>query len=142
MEAPCGQPRTEYPFRPTVFIPSKMDPNIYTKGVPLQEPKPDFHIFTDASHVGLGAHIEPLGLLTKGFWCEKDKELHINNLEMKAVFLALRHWSRLINGCCVVIASDNTTVVSYLNRQGGPIRHPCAWKCGTSLHGVRPGKSY
>ena len=119
-----------------------MNPNIYTKGVPLQEPKPDFHIFTDASHVGWGAHIEPLGLLKQGLWCKEDKELHINNLEMKAVFLALHHWSLQINGCCVMIASDNTTVVSYLKRQGGPIRHPCAWKCGKSLHGVRPGKSY
>ena len=28
-----------------------MNPNIYTKGVPLKEPQPDFQIFTDASDV-------------------------------------------------------------------------------------------
>ena len=101
-----------------------MNPNVYTKGVPLQEPKQDFQIFTDASHVGWGAHIEPLGLLTQRLWSEEDKILHINNLEMKAVFLAIQHWSRQINGCCVMIVSDNTTVVLYLKRHGDPFSIP------------------
>jgi hypothetical protein len=38
---------------------------------------------------------------------------------MKAVYLALDHWHDQVRGQSVLIATDNSTVVSYINKQGG-----------------------
>ena len=39
--------------------------------------------------------------------------------ELKAVIAALLHWVSVLQGHQVLIAVDNTTVVSYINNQGG-----------------------
>ena len=51
-------------------------------------------------------------------WSLPESKLHINHLELKAVFLALKEFQNL---CCskTVIATDNTTVVAYINKEGG-----------------------
>ena len=69
-----------------------MNPSIYVAGIPLVIPTPDFHLFSDASHSGWGAHLEPLGLAVQGLWDVASQDLHINNLELRAVFLALQHF--------------------------------------------------
>ena len=56
---------------------------------------------------------------SSGDWSFHDQQLHINVLEMKAVILALQHFILQLQGKVVLIVSDNTTVVSYLNKQGG-----------------------
>ena len=45
--------------------------------------------------------------------------LHINHLELKAVFLALKEFRTLVCNKTVLIATDNTTVVAYINKEGG-----------------------
>ena len=47
------------------------------------------------------------------------RQLHINCFELKAVISALHHWVSVHQGRQVSIAMDNTTVVSYINKQGG-----------------------
>ena len=47
-------------------------------------------IFTNASNVRLGAHLDEDSV--KCLWLNGEKRLHINVLEQKAVFLALRHF--------------------------------------------------
>lgn len=96
-----------------------MNPSIYSAGIPLVVPSPDFHLFSDASHSGWGAHLEPLGLFVQGLWDPVSQDLHINNLELRAVFLALRHFQCIIGNSCVMIATDNSTVVAYIKKQGG-----------------------
>ncbi len=59
-----------------------------------------------------------------GTWMEAQRGWHINRLELLAVFLALQHFSRLLNGRHVLVRTENTTVVSYLNHQGGIRSHP------------------
>ena len=54
-----------------------------------------------------------------GTWTRADRKLHINCLELKAVFCALQHWGPVLQGHQVMIATDNSTVVSYINKQGG-----------------------
>ena len=54
-----------------------------------------------------------------GIWTRIDRKLHINCLELKAVTCALQHWAPLLQGHQVMIATDNSTVVSYINKQGG-----------------------
>lgn len=96
-----------------------MNPSLYLKGIPLEDPDPDFHLFSDASLSGWGAHLEPLGLTCQGSWDPEFLGLHINNLEMYAVFLALQHFHIHLPNKCIMVASDNSSVVSYLKKQGG-----------------------
>ncbi len=54
-----------------------------------------------------------------GPWSKKEGYLHINCLEMLAVWLGLRTFLPDLRGHHVLICSDSMTVVSYINRQGG-----------------------
>ena len=87
------------------------------RGQPLHPLSHALQLFTDASNEGWGAH---LGDSTaRGVWSEVESQLHINFLELKAVFLALRSFELLCRNQIVLVATDNTTVVAYINKQGG-----------------------
>ena len=64
-----------------------------------------------------GAHLNEIVL--SGLWSNKEAQLHINVLELKAVLLALKGFQEHLQGQSVLICSDNSTVVSYLNKEGG-----------------------
>ena len=53
-----------------------------------------------------------------GIWTRIGRKLHINCLVPKAVTCALQHWAPLLQGHQVMIAMDNSTVVSYINKLG------------------------
>ena len=74
-------------------------------------------ISRDSSNTDWGAVCE--GSPAFGHWSTQESPLHINCLEMLAVENALSRFLPLIRGHHVLIRSDNMTVVSYLNRQGG-----------------------
>ena len=57
------------------------------QGVPFGTLPPGLLLFTDASCAGWGAHL--LDQRASGKWSEEEKMLHINLLEMKAVWLGL-----------------------------------------------------
>ena len=80
---------------------------------------PSHTIFTDASLSGWGAHVEPEGLLFHGLWTEDQSRLHINVLEMKAIFLSLTRAAHRVKNSTVLVSTDNTTVVAYIRHQGG-----------------------
>jgi hypothetical protein len=87
-------------------------------GVPLMKFKPDVSLFTDASMTGWGAHLD--GQEVAGVWDTQTTNLvHINILEMRAVRLALKELSKSLAGKAVLVATDNTTVLAYINHQGG-----------------------
>lgn len=93
------------------------DPNHVFRGMPFQLPIPSLTLTTDASLLGWGAH---MGLLrTQDLWRGADLDLHINVLELKAVLLAVRAFLPHLTGHVVAIRSDNTTAISYINKQGG-----------------------
>ena len=99
-------------------VPPVVDPeeNVL-KGQPLHPLRNAVQIFTDASKEGWGAH---LGDFTaSGTWSVPESKLHINFLELKAVLLALKRLQHLVQGKVVLIATDNTTVVAYINKEGG-----------------------
>ena len=75
------------------------------------------YFFTDASNQGWGSHMGDSKI--SGTWTLTDRKLHINCLEFKAIIFALQHWAPLLQGRQVMIATDNSTVVSYINKQGG-----------------------
>ena len=87
-----------------------LDPCFLTSGIPIRPFQADLRIFR-------GAHMGDSKI--SGSWTLTDCKLHINCLEFKAVTLALQHWAPLLQGRQVMVATDNSTVVSYINKQGG-----------------------
>ena len=94
-----------------------LDETNVLKGQPLHPLQHALQIFTDASNEGWGAHLG--GSIARGVWSEPESRLHINFLELKAVLLALKSFEKQCRGQIVLIATDNTTVVSYINKEGG-----------------------
>ena len=86
-------------------------------GQPLHPPIHALQIFTDASKEGWGAHLDEH--TARGQWSLPESKLHINHLELKAVFLALKEFQTLVFNKTVLVATDNTTVVAYINKEGG-----------------------
>ena len=86
-------------------------------GQPLHHLKHALQIFTDASKEGWGAHLDEH--TARGTWSLPESKLHINHLELKAVFLALNEFRTLVCNKTVLIATGNTTVVAYINKEGG-----------------------
>ena len=87
-----------------------------TSGIPIRTFQADFTIFTDASTQGWGTHMGDSQI--SGTWTHTDRKLHINYLELKAVVSALQHWAPVLQGHQVMIAMENSTVVSYINKEG------------------------
>ena len=96
---------------------------------------PQYPTLTDASNEGWGAHLDQSS--TKGLWSDQEKGLHINVLELKAVSLALRRFKYQCQNQTVLVETDNSTVVAYINKQGGThSAEMCAllWKIMTWCH--------
>ena len=55
----------------------------------------------------------------RGTWSVPESKLHINHFELKAVFMALKEFQDLCSNNIVLVATDNTTVVAYINKEGG-----------------------
>ncbi len=55
------------------------------------------------------------GRIVNGRWGQHLTNLHINNLEMLAVFMTLKHFLHFLKGHHVLVRTDNTTVVAYIN---------------------------
>ena len=86
----------------------------------------------------LGRSLRPNS--TKGLWSDREKRLHINVLELKAVSLALRDFKDQCQNQTVLVATDNSTVVAYINKQGGThSAEMCSllWKIMTWCHHYR-----
>ena len=83
-------------------------------GQPLHPIKHALQMFTDTSKEGWGAHLNEH--TARGTWSLPESKLYINNLELKAVCLALKEYQDLCSDKIVLVATDNTTVVS--NKQG------------------------
>ena len=79
-------------------------------------PPASLDIHTDASLQGWGAHSADARQLS-GLWSPMFVRLHINILELVAVYLAIKKF-RLQRGTRVRLHSDNTTAVHCLNRRG------------------------
>ena len=88
-------------------------------GVRFGTPAPDLHLYSDASCLGRGAHL--LDQHVSGVWSDQEKLLHINLLEMKALFLALQSFREDVIGHHVTAMCDNSTVMAYVNKQGGTV---------------------
>ena len=86
-------------------------------GEPLHPLKHALQIFTNASKEEWGAHLNER--TARKTWSLPESKLHINHLELKAVFLALKEFQDLCSNNIVLVATDNTTVVAYINKEVG-----------------------
>ncbi|XP_073732565.1 uncharacterized protein [Misgurnus anguillicaudatus] len=88
------------------------------QGVPLGSiPSRREVITTDASQEGWGAVWQCRTV--RGCWSPLQQQQHINVLELQAVFFGLQHFLPEVAGRHVLVRTDNTTVVYYINHQGG-----------------------
>lgn len=91
--------------------------NIYHNSNQLAKPTFVLELFSDASRHGWGAFCN--NTRTGGKWKEDELNFHINYLEIKAVFLALKTFARDMHDCAILLRCDNVTAISYINRMGG-----------------------
>ena len=77
----------------------------------------DITLFSDASNSGWGAW-SPDGSVS-GKWSDDESGLHINILELLAVLYAFQSLFRTTYSCSILVKTDNSTVVAYINKQGG-----------------------
>ena len=93
-----------------------LDPNKVLKGQPLHPLRHTLQLFTDASNEGWGSHLEER--MARGLWSEPEGKLHINLLELKAILLVLKQFQHLCWNQTILVYTDNTTVVSYIIKEG------------------------
>ena len=93
------------------------NPDNLRVGVSFVQEEPAVTIITDASTSGWGGH---LGELTaSGTWPPAFARRHINWLELRAVWLTMRKFHKMLGNSVVEVLSDNSTTVAYINKQGG-----------------------
>ncbi len=93
------------------------DPVFLRSGVRMGAIHHHHMITTDASMTGWGAVFERRP--ASGEWKEEFLFWHINCLELRAVFLALKYFLPVLGEHHVIVRTDNMAVVSHINRQGG-----------------------
>ncbi|KAI2659094.1 ORF V: Enzymatic polyprotein [Labeo rohita] len=93
------------------------NPWFLSQGPVLGAPCRRVTLATDASLTGWGAVMS--GHTARGLWRGHQLTWHINCLEMLAVFQALKHFLPDLRDRHVLVRTDNTSVVSYINHQGG-----------------------
>lgn len=90
--------------------------NIDNATMSLTKDKFDKCVTCDASTRGWGSECN--GVMTKGTWNASEKQLHINELELLAIYYALQSFESGKSER-ILIRSDNTTAISYVNNYGG-----------------------
>lgn len=83
----------------------------------IRSPKFRLEIRSDASRSGWGAICE--NKRSHGFWNTRERESHINFLELTAAFFALKCFATQLQKCDILLRMDNTTAIAYINRMGG-----------------------
>ena len=79
---------------------------------------PQYTITTDSSKTGWGA-VASTGIEASGFWSDTESLSHINYLESQAVNLGFLSLFRDFSNTSILIKSDNTSTVAYINNMGG-----------------------
>lgn len=116
-----GPPSAPIPVRDATRIAVHWwrDGHVLRAGVPLHRPEPQAVVYTDASQQGWGGLLESPQREVRGSWDSEESSLHINVKELLAVHHTLRSLLEQVRGRVVMVATDNTTVVAYVNNQGG-----------------------
>ena len=102
------------------------NPTNVMKGADLHPKDHSIQLFTDASNEGWGAHLEQAS--TKSLWSDREKRLHINDLELKAGSLALQMFKDQCQnqsvGCYGQLNSSSLHTQTRRNSLGRDVRSP------------------
>ncbi len=88
-----------------------------SKGMVFPSPPVTLVVTTDASTRGWGGHLDDHR--ASGVWTSREARSHINLLELWAVQRSVAAFEEIVTGHKILIQSDSSTVVAYLNKQGG-----------------------
>ena len=88
-----------------------------TASKPICHGNPDLILTTDASNQGWGPICEETS--SGGFWNCEEQRNHINYLELQALLLRLQSLCVDCSGKNILVQSDDTSTVSYINAMGG-----------------------
>ena len=80
------------------------------RGVSLEVRTPSVHLWTDASLAGWGGHTS--SWQASGLWDRRERHLHINVLEIRAMMRCLELLPSLEKGSVVALQGDNTTALA------------------------------
>ena len=86
------------------------------KGTDLHPKTTRIQIFTDTSNEGWGAHSEQV--FTKGLWSDRDKATHKCSGVESGFFGPQKSLRASAKTKIVLVATDKSTVVAYINKQG------------------------
>ena len=93
------------------------DPYFLRIPSPVRPPPATVTLWCDASLTGWGAY-SSTDRIWSGNWDTFWKQRHINLLELRTVLLVLQDWE--IKQTSLLIATDNSTTVSAINKRGSP----------------------
>ena len=94
-----------------------------SQGIPISLSPPEISMETDASTIGWGCRIE--SHLSQGLWSQQERQLHINILELRAIYNAIFQNKHLLQGKVVALYGDNTTALAYIKHWGGTKSPDC-----------------
>lgn len=97
--------------------PKQLDRANTSRGRSLHQWSATVTINTDASKTGFGGHLNKQ--IFQGKWTKLEQSLHISLLELEAVIRTITHFLPQLHNQKVLVKCDNTTVVQYVNKQGG-----------------------
>ena len=93
-----------------------------SNGKPIKLPKAERIVESDASTTGWGASYQ--GVQTGGPWDQREAQMHINWLELKAAFLALQTFAAKWTNVHILLLLDNRTAIALINKKGSPHSKP------------------
>ena len=91
----------------------------------ILRPCPDLTLKCDSSLQGWGSVIDGTTQCTGGRWSYQETKLHINTLELKAIYLGLQALCSTKSDIHIKVLSDNQTAVAYIKNMGGTHSDPC-----------------
>uniref|UniRef100_A0A914YLH6 Reverse transcriptase domain-containing protein n=1 Tax=Panagrolaimus superbus TaxID=310955 RepID=A0A914YLH6_9BILA len=83
----------------------------------IRPPKVTFSFQSDASLEGWG--VASKEERSGGRWNSQERKLHINVLELRAIYFGLRIFCHDMYKTGIRVESDNTTAIAFINRRGG-----------------------
>lgn len=93
--------------------------HIVNTSSPISHGEPSLMLETDASTKGWGCFCKALDIKTGGEWSSSEAMSHINVLELKAAFFALRSICSDRRNTHIHLLMDSMTAVAYVREQGG-----------------------
>ena len=105
-----------------------------TAGAPIHPHIHNTLVFTDASQKGWGAHLNEIVL--SGLWSNKEAQLHITVLELKAVLLALKGFSGALARLksAHLFKQQYSSILSEQRRRHTFHRNVCSYLENSDIH--------